>query len=399
MSSMSDCGPIASMCPTNRPARIELRVYREREWQDLLPAIEESGAERGEVLLARPALRRGDGSSAIAEDEANIRFSEELILRGWRVPETGAAGDETEILTAWRTAERQIYRSLTFSLHLFRGEEPIANLDSPPRAGALQTYSLRPNYLFDDKMSLTLPRRSRRLRVPASASMNQLQRSDSSPAKVSTTASIWAQFASLHSALGCIQTPDIVQSIQDDQTNQPMMPAMKVKTAACSVEDVRKLALPLGTDVAAADGALSETVSWALLYAPEDTLTARAPSPNELLLIDTDEAGESRVDEAAIRWASEHGASAIVCAVEPTPTAIAAANRRKIPLLILPGEIDLRETQRDILALLVDRRGQLARRSTQVFRQLTQISSHNAGPSPLLEGARSPDRQSCRVAG
>ena len=164
-----------------------------------------------------------------------------------------------------------------------------------------------------------------------------------------------------------------------------MVPATKAKTAACSVEDVRKLALPLGTDVAAADGALSETVSWALLYAPEDTLTARAPSPNELLLIDTDEAGESRVDEAAIRWASEHGASAIVCAVEPAPTAIAAANRRKIPLLILPGEIDLRETQRDILALLVDRRGQLARRSTQVFRQLTQISSHNAGPSPLLE--------------
>ena len=111
----------------------------------------------GEIIIARPALRRGDGSSAIAEDEANIRFSEELILRGWRVPETGAAGDVIEILTAWRTAERQIYRSLTFSLHLFRGEEAIANLDSLPRAGALQTYSLPPNYLFDDKMSPTLP--------------------------------------------------------------------------------------------------------------------------------------------------------------------------------------------------------------------------------------------------
>ena len=143
--------------PYEQTGRIELRVYREREWQDLLPAIDETGQQVGEIILARPALRRGDGSSAIAEDEANIRFSEELILRGWRAAETGAAGEETEILTAWRTAERQIYRSLTFSLHLFRGEEAIANLDSLPRAGALQTYSLRPNYLFDDKMRLTLP--------------------------------------------------------------------------------------------------------------------------------------------------------------------------------------------------------------------------------------------------
>ena len=163
------------------------------------------------------------------------------------------------------------------------------------------------------------------------------------------------------------------------------MATTKTKLAACSVEDVRKLVLPLGTKVVAADGALSETVSWALLFAPEDTLTVRALSPNEMLLIDADEAGESRVDEATIRWANEYGVSAIVSAVEPSPTVIAAANRSEIPLLILSGEIDLRDIQRDILALLVDRRGQLARRSTQVFRQLTQISSHNAGPAPLLE--------------
>ncbi len=143
--------------PYEETGRIELRVYREREWYNLLPAIDETQQELSEVILARPAIRGDDGISAIAGEEADIRFGEELILRGWRVPATGAAGSEAEILTAWRTAEQQIYRSLTFSLHLFRGEEAIANLDSPPRAGALQTYSLPPNYLFDDNMILPLP--------------------------------------------------------------------------------------------------------------------------------------------------------------------------------------------------------------------------------------------------
>ena len=165
------------------------------------------------------------------------------------------------------------------------------------------------------------------------------------------------------------------------------MATAKAKSAS-SVEDVRKLALPLGTNIAAADGALKETVSWALRIAADEALTARAPSPNDLLLVEAGEDGESRVDEGFIRWASEHGVSAIIGAAAPAPAAIAAANRSELPLLTLPADgarANLRDIQRDILTLIVDRRGQLARRSTQVFRQLTQISSHNAGPAPLLE--------------
>ena len=130
---------------------------------------------------------------------------------------------------------------------------------------------------------------------------------------------------------------------------------------------------------------MQDRVSWAILYAPDEVLTARTPSPHELLLVDSENGDPGRVDETSIRWASEHQASAVVTALEPTPATIAAANQWDIPLLILPQPTDFREIQRDILALLVNRRGQLARRSTQVFRQLTQISSQNTGPSPLLE--------------
>ncbi len=156
------------------------------------------------------------------------------------------------------------------------------------------------------------------------------------------------------------------------------------KKLACDVEDIRKLALPLGAEVIAADGALRETVHWAYRLGPDDDLMARVPQPGELLLID-ESATRPSVDDTFIRWASEQGVRAIVTTATPAPLAIAAANRALLPLITLPEGSDLGEIQREILALLVDRRGQLVRRSTQVFRQLTQLSSHNAGPAPLLE--------------
>lgn len=143
--------------PYEQTGRIELRVYPEQEWQNLLPAIDVNGIDQGDIILSRPAIKLGDGISQIEIDETQIHFGEELILRGWRLPEHGMAGETVEILTAWRTGEQQIFRSLTFSLHLFQDEVSIANIDNIPRAGTLETYSLPPNYLFDDRISLPLP--------------------------------------------------------------------------------------------------------------------------------------------------------------------------------------------------------------------------------------------------
>ena len=143
--------------PYEQTGRVEFRVYPEQEWQNLLPAIDVNGSDQGDIILSRPAIRLGDGISEIESDETQIHFGEELVLRGWRLPEHGMAGETVEILTAWRTDEQQIFHSLTFSLHLFQDEVSIANIDDIPRAGTLETYSLPPNYLFDDRISLPLP--------------------------------------------------------------------------------------------------------------------------------------------------------------------------------------------------------------------------------------------------
>ncbi|MCY4010042.1 MAG: glycosyltransferase family 39 protein [Anaerolineaceae bacterium] len=92
--------------PFEETGRIVLRVYPEKEWQNLLPAKDENGTDQGEIVLSRPAIRRGHGLSAIEADETHIRFSDELILRGWRIPENAAAGETIEVLTAWRTGEQ-----------------------------------------------------------------------------------------------------------------------------------------------------------------------------------------------------------------------------------------------------------------------------------------------------
>ena len=143
--------------PFEQTGRIVLRVYPERNWRNLLPALDVNGNDQGEVIISRPAIRRDTGISEIEDDETQIHFGEELTLRGWQIPESAYVGETVDILTAWRTGQQQIFRSLTFSLHLFQEDDPITNVDRIPRAGTLETFSLPPNYLFDDRIQFILP--------------------------------------------------------------------------------------------------------------------------------------------------------------------------------------------------------------------------------------------------
>ena len=53
-------------------------------------------------------------------------------------------------------------------------------------------------------------------------------------------------------------------------------------------------------------------------------------------------------------------------------------------MLTLPGGSRIRLVEKAIVSLLVDRKGQLERRGTQIYRQLTQISSRNEGMAELI---------------
>jgi PucR family transcriptional regulator, purine catabolism regulatory protein len=154
-----------------------------------------------------------------------------------------------------------------------------------------------------------------------------------------------------------------------------------------TVEDVRKLALPLGTRVVAGDGLLNRVVTWTTVIYPEDPTSTKTLQQGEMVLVAGKENNASvpvSSDVDVVRWASDLEASAVVLTELPSPTAVAEANAYGIPMLALPSGSRVRMVEKAIVSLLVDRKGQIERRGTQIYRQLTQISSRNEGMAELI---------------
>lgn len=153
-----------------------------------------------------------------------------------------------------------------------------------------------------------------------------------------------------------------------------------------TIEDIRKLALPLGTRVVSGDGMLNQIVTWTTIIHPEDRLTSKSLQPGEILLVAPNTPSNNRAsnDLEIIRWASGNNVAAIVFGDPPSPTTIAEAKAYSIPVLTLPPNSRPRLVEKAIISLLIDRKMQIERRGTQIYRQLTQISSRNEGMPELI---------------
>ena len=152
-----------------------------------------------------------------------------------------------------------------------------------------------------------------------------------------------------------------------------------------TVEDVRKLALPLGTRLLSGNGMLNRAVSWATVVYTESTTLPKSIQSHEMILIGLPETGIRHLSDLEIlRWAYDMKASALVLCDMPTSNVVAEASAYEIPLLILPNGTRVRSVEKAVVSLLVDRKGQLERRGIQIYRQLIQISSRNEGISELI---------------
>jgi len=162
---------------------------------------------------------------------------------------------------------------------------------------------------------------------------------------------------------------------------------MAEATIPLTVEDVRKLALPLGTRVITGDGHLNRPVSWTTVIYLDDNFVAKSLQPDEVVLVapfTNAKLDRLHNDVEVVRWAAEKKASAVVMLDAPSPTAIAEAKAYSMPILSLPAGSRPRMVEKTIVSLLVDSKGQLERRGTQIYRQLTQISSRNDGMAELI---------------
>lgn len=152
-----------------------------------------------------------------------------------------------------------------------------------------------------------------------------------------------------------------------------------------TVEDIRKLALPLGTRVVAGDGLLNQVVVWTTIIYPDDNLKSKSVQSGEIILVaGRGSNGRNDYESDVVRWAFDAKAAAIIMVDEPSTTAIAEARALNLPVLTLPLNSRVRLVEKAIVSLLIDRKIQLERRGTQIYRQLTQISSRNEGMPELI---------------
>ena len=157
------------------------------------------------------------------------------------------------------------------------------------------------------------------------------------------------------------------------------------RTQELTVEEIRKLTLPLSTHVLSGEGLLDRPVSWTTVIHPEDDIVSKAVQKRELILVaPVSNPPKAHNDTELVQWAARSGASAVVLFGAVSATALAESKSRDLPILALTGDVRIREVEKSIISLLVNRKGQIERRGTQIYRQLTQISSRNEGMDGLL---------------
>src|SRR5690606_11003147 len=138
-------------------------------------------------------------------------------------------------------------------------------------------------------------------------------------------------------------------------------------TEVVTVEDVRKLALPLGTRVITGDGLLNSPATWTTVIYSHDSLSSKTIQPGEIVLVaGTQGSRQAKLtDTEVIRWAADKKASAVVLTLNPSPSALAEAKAYRIPLMVLPDGSRVRMVEKTIVSLMVDHKGQVERRGTQ----------------------------------
>lgn len=152
-----------------------------------------------------------------------------------------------------------------------------------------------------------------------------------------------------------------------------------------SVEEIRKLALPLSTHILSGEGLLNRSIAWTTVIHPEDDIASKSVQRRELILIaPLSNPPKAHSDTELIHWSATVDAAAVVFCGLVSTTALAEAKSYNLPVLSLSNDVRIRDVEKTIIGLLVNRKGQIERRGTQIYRQLTQISTRNEGMNELI---------------
>jgi purine catabolism regulator len=148
-----------------------------------------------------------------------------------------------------------------------------------------------------------------------------------------------------------------------------------------TVAEICRLALPLNAQIVAAPHAAERPVRWAI------TVSGDAPLPylegNELLLVAP--SAQPCEPERLVAACCRANVAALAMLAPIDPLLIALADAESLPVIALPQGSRLRDIERLIIGLLLDRQGHFERRSAQIYEQLIEIATANVGLEGIVQ--------------
>src|SRR5258708_663543 len=146
-----------------------------------------------------------------------------------------------------------------------------------------------------------------------------------------------------------------------------------------TVDDICRLALPLGTVVVAGGDSTTRPVRWTVAAIAESPLPYLEGGELVLLL-----PGKADLTET-IRACIESNVAAIATLASLPPLALSAAESAHLPTLQLPPGTRVRDVERAVIGLLLKTEDHIERRSTQIYQQLIQLASENVGLEKIVQ--------------
>lgn len=155
-----------------------------------------------------------------------------------------------------------------------------------------------------------------------------------------------------------------------------------------TVREIWRLALPSASRLISGQSGITEPAVWARRMASHPPAFASLEQGDVALLsVEAIALLDERLSLAlVVQSLGEGGAAAVGVVGEIGSTASEIADTNGLPLFLLPADADLRDIERDIIRLIVEREAQIDRRGRQVYRQLAQHSIENRGLLGIAEG-------------
>lgn len=148
-----------------------------------------------------------------------------------------------------------------------------------------------------------------------------------------------------------------------------------------TLNDVFRLAMPMGTELATRNATLDARVSWACCSRPSAPVFPSLEggemaliSMRDLLVLDP----EGNLGQVLHRLVAANIAGVGVQGVV-SPSAIEVANADGLPVFTIPEQVSLQQVERDIIRLIVDRSAYVLQRASDLQRELSQITLDGGG--------------------